>query len=160
MPGLLDKIRLETAKRPWWINCLWLFCLYMTFVYMPWDVFWKPYERWEEVWFGLTIRGWVAKLTEPLHWAIYAAGSYGLWKMKAWLWPWISIYCAQVAIGMLVFNITEGPSVGDGRGGGIVAAIPIFLFLSWLTILLWRSKRLFVGDAANSPSDTQFTVER
>ncbi len=136
-------------KRPWWLNGIWFFCLYMTFVYMPWDIFWKPMERWEEVWFGFTLTGWPAKLTEPIHWAIYAAGSYGLWKMKSWLWPWAAIYCAQIAVAMLVFNFLEGPADGDGRGGGPIVAIAIFVAFSYLTWLLWKAKPLF-GQAPQS----------
>ena len=38
------------------------------------------------VWFGFMLEGWAAKATEPLHWAIYAAGAYGFWKMRR-CWP-------------------------------------------------------------------------
>ncbi|MEM8766723.1 MAG: hypothetical protein AAGE43_04720 [Pseudomonadota bacterium] len=130
-------------QRPWWLNGVWLFCLYMTFVYMPWDMFWKSQEQWEEVWFGFTLRGWPAKLTEPIHWAIYAAGSYGIWKMKSWLWPWMALYCGQIAVAMLIFNIIAGPGVGDGRGGGLLAGAILFIAFSWLTATLWRAKPLF-----------------
>lgn len=140
---MFAALQAEFAKRPWWMNGIWLFCLYMTFVYMPWDIFFKPPERWEEVWFGFTIRGWAAKATEPIHWAIYAAGAFGFWKMKRWLWPWAALYSAQIAIAMLIFNVIAGPEHGDGRGGGWLAAIPIFLFFCYLTALLWRAKPAF-----------------
>ena len=143
-----QAISVQLSSRPWWLNAIWVFCLYMTFVYMPWDMFWKPYARWEEVWFGFTIRGWYAKLTEPLHWFIYAAGSYGIWKMRAWLWPWMSLYIGQIAIAMLIFNFIEGPAVGDGRGGGPLAAIPLFLFFAYLSWLTWKSKPLFAAPPA------------
>ena len=55
---MLTQLKAEWARRPWWLNVIWLFCLYMTFVYMPWDFFFKSMDRWEEVWFGFTIRGW------------------------------------------------------------------------------------------------------
>ena len=51
--------------RPLWMNALMLFCLFLTFVYMPWDLFIKPIEVDEEIWFGLAFHGWGAKLSEP-----------------------------------------------------------------------------------------------
>ena len=64
------------------MNVLLAFCLYMTFVYLPFDLFFKPVADDEEVWFGFLLHGWAAKLTEPLHWAIYGAGAWGFWKMR------------------------------------------------------------------------------
>ena len=134
------------------MNLVWFFCLYMTFVYMPWDMFVKPPEHWEEVWLGFTIRGWAAKLSEPVHWAIYIAGSYGFWKMKSWMWPWAAIYAGQVAIGMVIFNIIAGPEYGDGRGGGPITAILIGTALAWLTFKLWRARTLFDTDPSTGES--------
>jgi hypothetical protein len=82
-----------------------VFCAYMAFVYVPWDFLWKPVSRDEEVWFGIMFTGWGAKLTEPLHWAIYAAGFYGFYRMRSWMWPWAAAYAASVAIGMLVWPL-------------------------------------------------------
>lgn len=135
--GFGQRLQQNWAARPWWINLLWFFCLYMTFIYMPFDIFSKPFERWEEVWFGFALHGWWAKATEPLHWLIYAAGAYGFWKMAPWMWPWAAVYAAQVTIGMVVFNLIET------KGGGPVAALVsggIFLIP---TIALWRAKALF-----------------
>ena len=139
----MAQLRSYWLERPWWLNLVWLFCLYMTFIYMPFDMFTKSFERWEEVWFGFTLRGWPAKLTEPIHWAIYTAGSYGIWKMKPWMWPWASLYSAQVLIAMVIFNIIAGPEFGDNRGGGPIASIIAGLFFSVLTVLLYRARNLF-----------------
>ena len=49
---------------------LMVFCAYMTFIYMPFDLFYKPVAEDAEVWLGITLYGWAAKSTEPLHWAI------------------------------------------------------------------------------------------
>ena len=114
----------------------------MTFIYVPWDLLFKPMDRWEEVWFGFTIRGWSAKVSEIAHWLIYGAGSYGLWKMKGWLWPWITLYTAQVAVAMLIFNILAGPGTGDGRGGGMIVGIVIFLIFAYLTYLTHKARDL------------------
>ena len=40
--GIGAKLAAEWRRRPWWMNGIWLFCLYMTFIYMPFDQFIKP----------------------------------------------------------------------------------------------------------------------
>jgi hypothetical protein len=124
-------------QRPWWMNLIWGFCLYMTFVYMPFDLLWKPVAEDEEVWFGVTFHGMTAKLTEPLHWLIYGFGAYGFWKMSRWMWPWAALYVAQVAIGMLVWNLL------DPRGAGLVAGLVAAAVFSVPTVALWRARARF-----------------
>jgi hypothetical protein len=113
--------RSELARRPWWMNGLLGFCLYMTFIYMPFDLFGKSVESDDEVWFGVLVHGWAAKLTEPLHWAIYGAGSYGFWRMRPWMWPWAAVYAAQISIGMLVWNLLDPRGAGWLVGSGIAS---------------------------------------
>ncbi len=127
------------GARPMWMNALFAFCLYMTFVYMPFDFFWKPVADDQEVWFGFLLTGWAAKATEPLHWAIYAAGAYGFWKMRAWMHPWAALYTAQIAIGMLVWALLDPRA--DGRE--LVFGIPPFLAFGALAWWLWRSRARF-----------------
>jgi hypothetical protein len=127
----------QWRQRPWWMSLLMLFCLYMTFVYMPFDIFYKPVAQDEEVWFGVTLHGWPAKLTAPLHWLIYGAGAYGFWQMKRWMWPWAAIYCAQVVIAMFLWNLL------DPRGGGVISgAIAAAVFLI-PTVALARARQTF-----------------
>ena len=102
--------------RPTWMNALMVFCGFMAFVYVPWDFLIKPVAGDEEVWLGLRFTGWGAKLSEPFHWAIYAAGWYGFRNMKAWMWPWAAVYAGQVALGMLLWNF-----IYVGGFGGVVA---------------------------------------
>lgn len=125
------------------MNALFAFCLYMSFVYVPFDLFLKDVARDEEVWFGFLLRGWAAKLTEPIHWAIYAAGAYGFWKMRPWMWPWAAVYAAQISLGMLVWNLRDAR--GRGWTGGLVAAI-VFLIP---TIALWKARDRFRGSPPN-----------
>ena len=126
--------------RPWWMNALLAFCLYMTFLYLPYDLFFKPVAADEEVWFGFVLRGWWAKATAPLHWLIYAAGAYGFWRMAPWMWPWAAIYCGQVVVGMVVWNVV------DERGGGwLPGLVGGALFLA-PAVALWRSKARFRGE--------------
>ncbi len=128
-------LQAELAKRNWWMNAIFAFCLFMTFIYMPYDIFWKGVEGNDEIWFGFVLTGWTAKLTEPLHWAIYAAGAYGFWKMAGWMWPWAAAYTAQVAIGMAVWALLQP--------GSAILALVSFIPFAALTWALWNSRPLF-----------------
>ena len=112
------------------------FCVYMTIIYLPFDFFYKPVELDEEVWFGITLHGWYAKLTEPLHWIIYGLGAYGFWKMKSWMWPWASIYLLQVVIAMFFWNQL------DPRGGGLVPGLisAVIFCLPLIAMVMAREK--------------------
>ena len=127
----------ELRRRPWWMNALWAFCLYMTFIYMPFDLFFKPVAEDEEVWFGFVLTGWAAKATEPLHWLIYGAGAYGFWKMSRWMWPWAGVYAAQVMVAMLVWNLV------DARGGGWIPGLIAAAVFAVPTAALLLAKRRF-----------------
>ena len=124
----------EWRKRPWWMNFMLCFCLFMTFIYMPFDMFLKPVAQDQEVWFGLLLEGWAAKLTEPLHWALYGAGAYGFWKMRPWMWPWGAVYALQVASSMLVWSVMRG---------SLVAGAVTFAAFMIPTTALYRSREAF-----------------
>ena len=123
------------------MNVLWGFCLYMTFIYLPFDLFFKPVAADEEVWFGFVLRGWAAKLTAPLHWLIYGAGAYGFWKMSRWMWPWAAVYVVQIAIAMLVWSSI------DERGQGLLWGLVSAAILAVPAIALWRAKGRFQSAA-------------
>ena len=131
--------------RPWWMNALLGFCLYMTFAYLPYDLFFKPVAVDEEVWFGFVLHGWWAKATAPLHWLIYAAGAYGFWRMSRWMWPWAAVYCAQVAAAMLVWNVV------DERGGGWLTGLIAGAVFAVPTVALWLAKARFHGGGEHAP---------
>ncbi|MBW2413748.1 MAG: hypothetical protein JRG76_04485 [Deltaproteobacteria bacterium] len=134
----MQAIRDLASGRPLWMNAMFAVCLYMTFVYMPFDLFWKPVAEDQEVWLGFMLTGWWAKATEPLHWAIYAAGSYGFWKMKRWMHPWAALYVAQIGIGMLVWSML------DERGTPVVGAV-VFALFGALAVAVWRARPSFDG---------------
>jgi len=119
------------------MNALWAFCLWMTFVYLPYDLFFKPVAEDEEVWFGFVLHGWAAKATAPLHWAIYAAGAYGFWRLKSWMWPWAAVYAGQVALAMAVWNAV------DPRGAGVNAGLAVAALFMVPTVALWRARGRF-----------------
>ena len=126
------------AGRPVWMNALMIFCAYMALIYVPWDLFFKPLAEDAEVFFGIVFRGWAAKAAEPFHWAIYAAGAWGFFRMRRWMWPWAAVYAAQVAFSMLVWGAVH---VGGLRGWlvGVGSAIPFVL----LTVALHRARGRF-----------------
>jgi len=126
----------EWARRPWWMNVAFVFCLYMAVINVPLDLIFTPVEGDEEVWFGLVLHGVWAKATEPLHFAIYAAGAYGFWNMRRWMWPWAGLYVLQIAIGTAVWNFT------DPRGSGWPGVVVALVFLV-PAIALWRARERF-----------------
>ena len=136
--SLFSTLSKDWHSRPWWMNLIFYFCLYMTFIYLPFDLFLKPVEGDEEIWFGFTLTGWWAKATEPLHWLIYGLGAYGFWRMKTWMWPWASVYAAQIVIAMFTWNIL------NDMGSLISAFISAFIF-SLPMIALWCSREDFVN---------------
>ena len=131
-------MRQDWRIRPWWMNPIFYFCIYMTFIYMPFDFFFKPVEVDQEIWFGYTLTGSLAKATEPIHWLIYSFGAYGFWRMKTWMWPWASIYVAQIVISMFIWNIL------NDNGNLLLAVISASIF-SIPMIALWLSRKKFVN---------------
>ncbi len=132
-------LRENFKLRPIWMNLLLVFSAYMTFVYVPWDFFFKPVAQDQEVWFGVMFTGWAAKATEPLHWAIYAAATLGFLRMRPWMFPWASLYVVQIAIGMFVWQLLD--ERGQGLPLAIISAMPFIV----LAVALWRAKPRFCG---------------
>jgi uncharacterized protein len=126
------------AARPHWMNALLFFCLFMALIYLPWDIFVKPVRVDEQVWLGIVFHGWAAKITALPHWAIYAAGAYGFWHMRTWMWPWAAVYAAQVAVAMLLWNLFH-----VGGTGGFAAGIASFALLAGLALALWTARPTF-----------------
>jgi len=136
-------LQAEWARRPWWLNGILLFCVFMTLGYGPFDVVFKPIERDEDVWLGYILTGWAAKVGGAVHWIVYAALSWGIWKMTPWAWWLGSLYATQVAVAMLLWPIVNG--VGDWTysvvAGGLFA-MPAIAF--------WRSRSLFASTAGDT----------
>lgn len=124
------------------MNVLMVLCLYLTVFHIPFDFFATPVADDEQIWFGLTLRGWAAKVTTPLHWAVYAAGVYGFWRMRPWMWPWAAVWAAQVAGAIFVWSVLQlewprGPLVAP------FVAIPMVI----VAVTLWNARDRFQTSA-------------
>ncbi len=138
---MIDWLTNIFRGRPWWMNILMVFCVYMTFIYVPWDIFWKPVADDREVWFGIMFTGWAAKLMALPHWFVYGAGAYGFRRMRPWMRIWGTVYIAQIAFGMLVWTILE---LG-GLLGWIFGMVPAGI-LGALAVVFWNARDHFLGD--------------
>ena len=115
-----------------------LFCLFMTFGYCPYDFLLKPVFQGvagaQEVWLGVRLYGWYAKLTEPIHWAIYAGLVYGIVLQRPWAWPSAAAYTAVVGVTSIVWcwlYASYGPV-------GWAFAVLVTLAFFGLAADLWR----------------------
>ena len=127
------------SGRPWWMNLVMVFCAFMAFIYMPWDIFWKPVEADQEVWFGVMFTGWAAKFAALPHWYLYAVLAYGFRRRRSWMRILAPLYAAQVALGMLLWpNFQYGSWTGFFLG--LIAGIPFAL----LTLAFWNARDHFV----------------
>jgi short-subunit dehydrogenase len=138
MNRLIDWLDAQSQLRPWWMNILMVITAFLAFVYLPWDFFFKPVAEDQEAWFGLLLTGWAAKLTEPIHLASYAAGAYGFWRMRPWMWPWAAAYSAQMTIGMFLW-----PSIYVGGIGGWFVGLASLALFGTVTMALWNAKQQF-----------------
>ena len=134
-------IKAQYDARPLWMNGLLFFCAYMTFIYLPWDIFFKPVAVDQEVWFGIMFTGWAAKGGALLHWLVYGAGTFGFLRMKAWMHPWATLYIAQIALSMFIWSFLAMGGSSDGIVTGLVSG-GIFIFLA---LVMWRAKSRFIS---------------
>lgn len=130
-------VKAEWAKRPWWLNLILLFSLYMTFVYSVFDVVLKPLDEDEDVWLGVMFTGWAAKVGGVVHWIVYGALAWGIWFMRPWAWWLGSLYATQVAIAMFTWPLLQNPD------GGWVPSVVAGSLFAVPAVAFWRSRALF-----------------
>ena len=125
-------------ERPWWMSATMIFCAFMAFVYMPWDLFMKPMAEDQEVWFGILFHGFWAKVFAIPHWFVYAAAVYGFRRRRPWMSFWAPAYVAQVAFGMYLWTAIQT----GGLSGIFVGLFPALPFLA-LAYAFWNSRDYF-----------------
>jgi hypothetical protein len=118
-----------------------VFCLLSLALNVPRDLLWPEYGD-VEVWFGLEVRGLAARLTAPLHWAIFAVGAWAFWTCRPWIRPVAAAYAFYVAASHLVWS--EASAHGNGWRVGLLQAaalsVPGFLLLRARTALRRRGR--------------------
>ena len=126
--------RAELSRRPWWVTATLVFCVFMTAIYVPWDLFVKPVADDQDVWFGVLFTGAAAKVGGSLHWIVYSVLAYGLWTLRPWVWTVAALYVAQIAFAMVVWGAlyAEGPAQFSGLVTG-----PLFGALAYA---FWRQR--------------------
>ena len=135
---MIDQLKNNLTLRPGWMNLVLFFCFYMTFIYLPWDIFVKPITEDQEVWFGVLFYGWLAKVGGVFHWVVYGTFLYGMWNMKQWLVSGMILYLWQVGASMIIWNwVSEGQIGWFGFLSGLV-----FILLSYL---FYDRREFFVG---------------
>ena len=107
------------AVRPWWMTALAGFCLLTLAFLIPRDLF-VPQVRDVEVWLGFELHGAAARLTAPLHWAIFATFAWGFWRARPWVVPGAAAYCFYVAASHLIWS--EASPNGQGWPMGLLQA--------------------------------------
>jgi hypothetical protein len=125
------RTRAETA--------LALFCA-ATVVFLAARDLFVPEIRDVEVWGGFELHGRAARLTAPLHWAIFALGAVAFWRARPWVWTAAAAYVFYVAASHLVWS--EASPNGRGWPMGLVQAAGISLVGVWM---LRRRRALHVS---------------
>lgn len=116
-----------------------LFCFGSTVFLVSRDLF-VPRVQDVEVWFGFELRGVAARVTAPLHWAIFLIGGWGFWRQRAWVRPAAAGYCFYIGGCHLIWNLVSS------NGWGWIAGVAEALVFSLPGILLLRAR-----DAAAVP---------
>jgi hypothetical protein len=78
------------------MTALALFCA-ATVVFLAARDLFVPQARDVEVWFGFELHGRAARLSAPLHWAIFAVGAWAFWRARPWVVPAAIGYAIYVA---------------------------------------------------------------
>jgi hypothetical protein len=93
------------------------FCL-ASVVFLVWRDLFLPRVRDVEVWLGFEVQGTAARMTAPLHWALFLVGAWGFWTQRRWILPCAAAYAFYVALSHLIWNVTS--PVGRGWLVGFV----------------------------------------
>ena len=99
---------------------------------------WLPEVRDVEVWFGFELRGALARVTAPFHYAIFAVGAVGFWRERPWILPSAAGYAFYVAGSHLVWNLTS--PAGQGLRAGLVQ-LALFSLPAWGLLALRAAQR-------------------
>lgn len=108
-----------------------LFCVVSLVFLVVRDVM-IPEVRDTEVWFGFELHGPLARSTAPLHWALYALGSWAFWREPVWIWKLAALYALYIAVSHLIWNGTST------HGGGWTVGVVQLILFSLPAIVFWE----------------------
>lgn len=108
-----------------------IFCL-ATVIFLACRDLMLPDVRDTEVWLGIEVHGAVARLTAPLHWALYGFGAWAFWTRQPWIWPTATGYAVYVSLSHLIWNLTSP------RGGGLFDGLWQLAFFLLAALLIWH----------------------
>jgi hypothetical protein len=106
-----------------------LFCA-ASALFLAWRDLFLPEIADVEVWLGFEVRGRAARLTAPLHWAIFATGAWAFWREKPWIWTAAAAYTFYVAVSHVIWS--EASSNGHGWPMGLLQGAGFSLLGLWL----------------------------
>ena len=112
-----------------------LFCAFSA-VFLAWRDLTVPAVGDVEVWLGFELHGAAARVTAPLHWAIFAGGAWAFWTERRFVWTAAAAYAFYVALSHLIWS--EASPHGNGWPIGLLQAFAI----SALGVLNLRAHRL------------------
>jgi hypothetical protein len=133
------------VPRPWFATAAAVYCAASAVFLMARDLL-VPEVRDVEVWFGFELRGLAARLTAPLHWAIFAAGAFAFWTQQRFVWTAAAAYAFYFALSHLVWS--EASPNGNGWLVGLAQAAALSI-PGWLFLRVGRALR--ARDAAAPP---------
>jgi hypothetical protein len=120
------------------MTALAIFCFATVAFLVPRDLL-IAHTRDVEVWFGFEVHGAAARLTAPLHWALFLAGAWGFWRNRPWVVPAAAAYAFYIAFSHIVWSEASP----NGRGWPIGLAQALVLCVPG--VLLWRVHRITRG---------------
>ena len=132
------------GPRPWFATAAAVFCAVSVVVLVTRDLL-VPEVRDVEVWFGFELRGPAARVTAPLHWAIFAAGAFAFWTQQRYVWTAAAAYAFYVALSHLVWS--EASPNGNGWLVGLAQAAALSI-PGWLFLRAGRAVRTRAAAAA------------
>jgi len=106
-----------------------VFCA-ATVLLLAWRDLFLPEIADVEVWLGFEVRGRAARLTAPLHWAIFAAGAWAFWREKPWIWTAAAGYACYVAVSHVIWS--EASPDGHGWPLGLLQGAGFSLLAVWM----------------------------
>lgn len=120
--------------RPRWMTAMAVLCMLGVVFLITRDIAIREVRN-VEVWLGFELRGRVALLTAPLHWAILGVGAWGYWTQQGWIARATALYLHYVALSHLIW------SEASSNGRGWLAGLEQAAFFNALAIPFWLKHR-------------------